>query len=67
MVASSLFHHEARQNRATPFDLLVEEGLVRCELAEDGAAMVNADDLMLQVEGLVSEVHDAGEQPQAPL
>ena len=45
----------------------VAEGLVRSELSEDGETMVNADDLLLQVEGLVSEVHGSGEQPEATL
>lgn len=45
----------------------IEEGLVRSEPSEDGETMVNADDLLLQVEGLVSEVHDSGDQPETTL
>lgn len=45
----------------------IEEGLIRSEPSDDGETMVNADDLLLQVEGLVSEVHDSGDQPETTL
>lgn len=40
----------------------IAEGLVRTEEGDDGATLVNADDLILQVEGLVSETHDEGSE-----
>jgi hypothetical protein len=45
----------------------IEEGLIRSEPSDDGETMVNADDLLLQVEGLVSEVHDSGDHPETTL
>jgi len=45
----------------------IGEGLVRTEVAADGTSLVNGDDLQLQVEGLVSEMHDDGAHPEVQI
>ena len=45
----------------------VGDGLVRSEVSAEGKTLVNGDDLTLQLEGLVSEVHDAGSSPEIPI
>ena len=42
----------------------ISEGLVRTELSTSGKTLVNGDDLGLQIEGVVSEMHDAGSRPE---
>lgn len=45
----------------------IGDGLLRTELSEEGQTLINGDDLTLQVEGLVSEVHDAGSGPEVSI
>ena len=45
----------------------IHEGLVRSELSEDGRTLANGDDISLQIEGLVSEMHDTGDRPDVSI
>jgi len=45
----------------------IADALLRTELSEEGEVLVNGDDLTLQVEGLVSEMHDAGDRPEVSI
>ena len=45
----------------------IREGLVRSELSDEGKTLANGDDIALQIEGLVSEMHDNGEDPKVSI
>jgi len=45
----------------------ISDGLLRSELSEEGETLINGDDLALQLEGLVSETHDAGSRPEVSI